>query len=60
MPPEGNPIYFGDYVEAKGAWVPHGQGQMLLNDEVVLEGNFQHGQVVGSNSKYVHSDGSIW
>lgn len=36
VPPEKNPVYFGEHKKMRDAWVPHGVGQMLLDNEVII------------------------
>ena len=58
--PKDQLTYYGEYQNTKGAWVPHGPGQYLVNDEEVQrEGTFINGELWGQG-RYVHADGSIW
>ena len=52
-------MYFGDYVSVCGAWVPQGEGKFYLNDELVLEGQFQKGFLYG-RGKLCFPDGMNW
>ena len=49
--PNDAPVYYGDFNASKGlktkAWIPHGHGQFLLNDEVKIDGEYVNGVLTG-------------
>lgn len=59
VPPEQSPVYFGEYKRTKDSWLPHGSGQMLLDDEVHTDGTYVNGLLWGQ-AKYVERNGSVW
>jgi hypothetical protein len=58
IPAQDSPVYFGDMVEKNSAWLPHGVGQFSLNDQVLMKGDFRHGDLVQGQVNW--SDGSSW
>ena len=42
--PEQEPVYFGEYKRTKDAWIPHGSGQILLDDKVHTDGSYVDGK----------------
>ena len=59
LPALRNPVYFGEHVGKLGAWTPQGYGQLLLDDKVQREGNFEKG-VMHGNSIFIFDDNSKW
>lgn len=59
VPPEQEPVYFGEFKSNKDAWLPHGSGQLLLNDKVHIDGTYMDGMLWGQG-KYIERNGSTW
>lgn len=55
------PVYFGEFIELgkPKAWIPHGQGQFLLNDEVKIDGSYTNG-VLNGIATINWTDGYTW
>jgi hypothetical protein len=59
VPPDREPQYFGAFARVRDSWVPHGPGQMLLDDQVHTDGQYVKGLLWGQG-KYVEGNGSVW
>ena len=51
-------MYFGDFEEVHGAWVPHGYGEFRVNGEVIYDGDMFHGQMQGTGMIKFTNDGA--
>ena len=60
IPAPDNPVYYGNFSVKKKAWLPHGKGQFLLNEEdVKIDGVYVDGVLEGVGTiNWV--DGSSW
>jgi hypothetical protein len=52
-------MYFGDFTEVHGAWVPHGYGEFRVNGEVIYDGEIFHGKMQGTGMIKFTNDGQF-
>jgi len=52
-------IYFGDAIEVKQAWIPHGEGEYKVGPQVFYSGSFFHGKMHGPG-EYLFANFDLW